>query len=205
MWPPVCGVFGDHTLVYPTRRCDELGRIQEDDLSQGAHVGLGVPFLRVRRDPKKFVRVCTLAMKTKTKVDPGITSDDGWHSIRVRVSLASLAVLTITGLAITFAGFGPAVQWTVLIHTALGVLTLVPIVGYSVAHVALYRRHALSSTTLLGWLALAGLVGASASGIVLVFQAVAGTRTSPSWKNAHLVGTVLLLAGMVPQDRKSVV
>ncbi len=129
---------------------------------------------------------------------PATGSADGWHSLRVRLCLASLVTLTGSGLAITFGGFRPSIQWTVLMHTVLGAVTLVPVVGYGVVHVVAYRRHALSSTTLLGWIAMAGLCVASISGVVLTVQALVGTRTSDSWRTIHFIATLGLVGGMVP-------
>ena len=97
-------------------------------------------------------------MKPKTQDGPAISPGEGWHSLRVRFCLASLVALMVSGLAITVGGFRPWIQWTVLVHTILGGATLVPVVWYCVVHVLAYRRHALSSTTLFGWIALAGVV-----------------------------------------------
>lgn len=137
-------------------------------------------------------------MKANPRDGQATSSDDGWHSLRVRACLGSLVALTVSGLVITVGGFRPWIQWTVLLHTALGAVTLVPVVWYCAAHVLAYRRHVVSSTTLLGWIALAGLVVASISGVVLTVQALVGTRTSVSWRNAHFVATLGLLGGMVP-------
>lgn len=137
-------------------------------------------------------------MKANTRDSQASSPDDGWHSLRVRFCLASLVALTVSGLVITVGGFRPWIQWTVLLHTVLGGVTLVPVVWYCVVHVLAYRRHALSSTTLLGWIALAGLVVASISGVVLTVQALVGTRTSVSWRNAHFAATLGLVGGMVP-------
>ena len=114
-------------------------------------------------------------MKSKFHEDRTPSREDGWYSLRVRLCLGSLVGLTVSGLAITMGGFRPWIQWTVLIHTILGGLTLVPVFWYCVMHVLAYRRHALSSTTLLGWIAVIGLFVASISGVVLTLQAALGT------------------------------
>jgi hypothetical protein len=122
----------------------------------------------------------------------------GWHTLPVRIFLASTAALVVSGLAITVGGFGPSIQWTILVHTALGVATTIPLVAYCLGHALACRRHAWSSTTLLGWVAFAGLGGALVSGIVLSVQALMGTRTSVWWRYVHLISTFVLLAGIVP-------
>lgn len=132
-----------------------------------------------------------------TPVRPEATTQ-GWNSFGARCGLASLAILTVTGFLITWGPFHPAIQWTVLLHTLLGGVTLVPVGWYAVVHVAAYRRHALSHTSVLGWVALLGLVVASVSGVLLTVQALAGTRTSAAWRTVHLVATFVLLAGALP-------
>lgn len=112
--------------------------------------------------------------------------------------MAALLFITLSGLAITLAPFHPAVQWSVLLHTVVGALTLLPVAWYCVRHVADYHTYALSHITLLGWVALAGLAVASVTGVVLTVQAVFGVRTGAIWRLAHLVSTLVLLAGLVP-------
>ena len=72
----------------------------------------------------------------------------GWAALLTRFSLATLGFETLTGLAITLAPFHPAVQWSVLVHTALDV----PGSRYSQAVFELYSPTDLS---------LAGAWGAS--------------------------------------------
>jgi len=58
----------------------------------------------------------------------------GWRSTLTVVAAASLVFETITGLAIAYAPFHAAVEWSVIVHTAIGVLTLLPICWYYAAH-----------------------------------------------------------------------
>ncbi len=53
--------------------------------------------------------------------------------------MAVLLFETVTGLAITLAPFYPAVQYSVLIHSAIGALTLVPVAWYCLRHWMDYR------------------------------------------------------------------
>jgi hypothetical protein len=122
----------------------------------------------------------------------------GWASGLARFAMAALVFETLTGLAITLAPFHAAVQWSVLIHTAVGALTLLPVAIYCARHVADYRRHPPSHITVLGWFALWALVVASASGVWLTVQAVFGLKTFGWLRQAHLVATVAMLAGLVP-------
>lgn len=122
----------------------------------------------------------------------------GWTGWLVCLTLAALLFETLTGLAITLAPFHEAVQWSVLLHTALGAVTLLPVAWYCARHVADYRTYAASHITVLGWVALAGLAMVSASGVVLTVQAVAGVKTTTLWRQVHLVATLAMLAGVVP-------
>lgn len=122
----------------------------------------------------------------------------GWGPGLVRLSLAALLFETLTGLAITLAPFHAAVQWGVLLHTALGAAVLLPIAWYCARHLLDYARYAPSHITVLGWLAQAGLAVVSASGVVLTVQAVFSIKTSPFWRQTHLISTLVLLAGVVP-------
>ena len=56
-------------------------------------------------------------------------SRTGWRSTLGVTAAASLLFETLTGLAITFAPFHAAVEWSVILHTAVGVLTLLPYLG----------------------------------------------------------------------------
>lgn len=122
----------------------------------------------------------------------------GWTGWLVRLSLAALLFEALTGLAITLAPFHAAIQWGVLLHTAVGAATLLPLAWYCARHVIEYRNHAASHITVLGWLALAALVVVSASGVVLTVQAVTGIKTGAFWRQTHLIATLVLLAGVVP-------
>jgi hypothetical protein len=50
-----------------------------------------------------------------------------WLSWLARLAMVILIVETVTGLAVTFAPFHPAVQWGLLAHTVIGAATLVPL------------------------------------------------------------------------------
>ncbi|MHB9007108.1 MAG: multiheme c-type cytochrome [Limisphaerales bacterium] len=122
----------------------------------------------------------------------------GWSTRLARFSLAVLLFETLTGLVITLAPFTPTVQWSVLLHTAIGALTLLPVVWYCLRHLADYGPRASSHLTVLGWFTLAGLAVASASGVVLTAQAVFGVKTGGAWRILHLIATGVMLIGLIP-------
>lgn len=112
--------------------------------------------------------------------------------------MAALLFEIITGLAVTVAPFHPAVQWGVILHTVLGAVILLPVAWYCARHIADYRSYAWSHITLIGWVALAGLAVACASGVVITVQAIFAVQTSAPWRTTHLVATLVMLAGLLP-------
>ena len=122
----------------------------------------------------------------------------GWRSGWTALCLAALAVEAGTGLLVTFFAFHPAVQWGLLLHTALGLALLAPLSWYVWRHWLDYRRYNLSDTVLLGYVAGAALLVCSASGLVVTAQGLLGTRMSPLWRQVHLwsTWTVLGAAGV---------
>ena len=123
----------------------------------------------------------------------------GWSSKLTRISFVALVFLSVSGLVITFPPFHATIQWTVLIHTLAGLLTLVPILWYSWLHWVDYKKYNLSDVVLLGYVAVAALlVVCLISGLVVTWQGLFGVRMSPLWRNVHLYSTYVLLATAIP-------
>jgi hypothetical protein len=122
----------------------------------------------------------------------------GWSAWLSRASLASLAFLTVSGLAVTLGPFHAAVEWSVLVHTAVGLATLVPLTWYFAVHWLDYRRYRLSDSVLLGYVAVAALLVCSLSGVVVTWQGLLGIRTSPLWRDVHLYSTLAALGAGLP-------
>src|SRR5215468_6733959 len=95
----------------------------------------------------------------------------GWASTLARAVAAILLFELLSGLAITFGPFHPAVEWGVLLHTIIGVLAVAPLVWYSIQHWQEYRNQALSDVLLLGYVAVGALSICLASGLVVTGQA----------------------------------
>lgn len=112
--------------------------------------------------------------------------------------MAVLVFEAASGLAITFAPFRAATQYSVLFHTAVGALTLLPLAWYCAKHWLDYRRYAFSHIVLLGYLALLGLVICCGSGLVLMLQGLFGMRISGGFRTVHLISTFVTLAGLLP-------
>ncbi len=122
----------------------------------------------------------------------------GWAPAIARLSMAVLLFEAATGLAVTVAQFHAWVEWSLLLHTAIGVLTLAPVAWYLAAHWADYRSQSLSDLKLLGYVAFGALLVCLVSGLVVTAQALFGIRTTALWRNTHLISAVATLAATGP-------
>jgi hypothetical protein len=122
----------------------------------------------------------------------------GWGSRLARLACAGLLFGAASGLVITLAPFHPAVQWTVIVHTAVALALLGPMAWYAVLHWQDYRRYALSHVVLLGYVGVAALAVCLASGVVVTWQAAFGVKTSWTWRQVHLVSTLVSLVSLLP-------
>ena len=99
----------------------------------------------------------------------------GWSSVLSRATAAMLFFELITGLAITFGPFHPAIQWGLLFHTIVGIASVAPVCWYFLRHWRAYRTQAMSDVLLLGYAGAVVLGICILSGVVLTGQAVAQT------------------------------
>jgi hypothetical protein len=118
----------------------------------------------------------------------------GWVSTLSRVALAALIFEALSGLVITFAAFHAAVQWTVLVHTLVGLAVMIPLTWYVLAHWLDYKSYNMSDSVLLGYVGGVALLVCAVSGLVVTWQGAFGTRMSPLWRNIHLYSTYATLA-----------
>ena len=130
--------------------------------------------------------------------DSGNQVSMGWTSWLAKLSMGVLLFESTTGLAITLMPFHGVVQWGVLLHTFVGVLTLLPMSCYYVAHWRDTRHHALTPVMLLGYIGVAGLFVCSLSGLVVTWQGLLENRTSWLWRQVHLITTLVVLGTVFP-------
>jgi hypothetical protein len=78
----------------------------------------------------------------------------GWSTVLARVVAAILMFEIVSGLAITFGPFHPAIQWGLLLHTIAGILTIAPLAWYFARHWKDYADQAMSDVLLLGYVGL---------------------------------------------------
>ena len=118
----------------------------------------------------------------------------GWSGVLSKTAAAILLFELLSGLAITFGPFHPAIEWSVVLHTIVGVVTLVPLVWYSAAHWKDYRDQSISDVLLLGYVGLGALAVCLLSGLFVMGQALVCVKTSPWLRYTHLTSTLLVLA-----------
>lgn len=141
-------------------------------------------------------------LNSETPPRPGLTADPaegGDRSFRWRSPLAILAAsvlfyLTASGLAIRYLKFSASNQWQVVVHTVVGLLTLLPLAIYLLRHTRDYLKRAPTPVVLTGWAAGIVTVVASVSGLVLTWQGLFSRRVSWDWSQVHLVATFALVA-----------
>ncbi|MGB9467145.1 MAG: multiheme c-type cytochrome [Candidatus Acidiferrum sp.] len=124
--------------------------------------------------------------------------ETGWSMLLSRAAAAILLFELVSGLAITFGPFHPAIEWGLLLHTAAGIIIIAPLAWYFAKHWKDYADQAFSDVLLLGYVGLGALVICGVSGLLLTWQALFGVKTSQSLRYVHLVSTLLMLAASVP-------
>ena len=122
----------------------------------------------------------------------------GWSAVLSKAVAALLLFEVISGLAITFGPFHPAIEWGLLLHTTMGFVMVAPLAWYFVRHWSDYTGQALSDVLLLGYVGFGSLAVCVVSGLLVTGQAVFGIRTSPALRYVHLVSTLLALAATIP-------
>ncbi len=136
-----------------------------------------------------------------------------WRSMLSGVGAGLLLYGVLSGLLVYILPFGEFAQFNVLIHTLLGLVTLVPVGWFLIRHMVARVGGNLSHYQVTGYVALALLVVALASGLVLTWQGLFATAISYAWSVAHLFTGLLLgvllvlhlgvvLARRVPREQK---
>jgi len=121
-----------------------------------------------------------------------------WRS-RLSIFVGGLLLFeAITGLWIWLLPFSVSSQVSVLVHTAAGILFLVPYLVYQARHWWIYRGRPLSHYLITGYVAFAMVALNAVSGVVLTCQALFGTVISYTWDTIHIVTTLAIIAFLIP-------
>ena len=135
------------------------------------------------------------------------TRTAGWSGLLSRIAAGLLVYLVVSGLPLRFIRFSPILEWTVLLHTLAGFLSLVPVGLYLWRHYVEYRADALTPSKVLGYCGLAAVVLAEGTGLWVTYLALFSDRVPPLTRTLHLVPSialaVLLFAHLWPLRRRS--
>ncbi len=115
-----------------------------------------------------------------------------WRSYLGGATGALLLFEALTGLGIYLLPFSVFNQFSVILHTLLGVMMLLPVGWFVLRHWRVRKRGRLSHHQLLGYGALAFLLICSVSGLVLTWQGLAGPAIGYSWDLVHLLTGIAL-------------
>ena len=121
-----------------------------------------------------------------------------WGRRFIGLTLAWLGLETLSGLAIWLLPFSVAAQWTVVLHSGIGVAFVAPVLVYQWQHLRAYWARPGGAVKWMGYLGTLATSVALVSGLVLVVQALWGRRISYAWDRVHLVSTFALLAFVLP-------
>jgi hypothetical protein len=115
-----------------------------------------------------------------------------------RAVSAILLFEVVSGLAVTFGPFHPAVEWGLIFHTLLGTLAVGPICWYFFQHWKTYRTQAMSDVLLLGYAGACVLAVCLFSGLIVAGQALFSEKTWAWLRYLHLISTLLGIAMIAP-------
>ena len=135
-----------------------------------------------------------MSQRTFTRPDRSVE----WRRTSAILVSGLLVFETITGLGIWLLPFSLPLQFTVLVHTIVGLLFVLPYAWYQLHHWRVYRHAPMTHVKLTGYLALVATLVCSISGLVLSYQAAFATRISYSWDLVHIVSTLALVASTLP-------
>jgi len=121
----------------------------------------------------------------------------GWELFLTWMTTSILMYGFLSGLAILILPFGAFAQYSVLVHTAVGILSCVPICWLIYLH---WNRHNKNVPPLVGRVAIVATALFAIcilAGIIMSLQAVFGTWVTPTIRNVHLVAGLLLGLALV--------
>ncbi len=129
-----------------------------------------------------------LTQQKNRKLDKSIPE---WRSKLTGVTGALLLFEIVTGLTLYLLPFSRFNQFSLLLHTLLGVLMLLPIIWYSYSHWLKRKGGNFSHFQLLGYLSVALLLLSFISGSVVTWQGLMTERLETLWDLTHLVSSLL--------------
>jgi hypothetical protein len=124
--------------------------------------------------------------------------NEKWHNRLMIWVVGILFFELISGLVIYLGSFSLTTQALVVIHTALGLVAVIPYIIYQIRHWLSYRKNNLTQHKLIGYIAMVTAVIAAITGLLLTYEAVFLTRINYLWDQIHIVATFAFLLSVVP-------
>ena len=146
--------------------------------------------------PRYFFLPENLRIMKTTK--PRFSKGKEWQHVLLRFVSGILLFETITGLTIYLLPFSIANQVSVLLHTIIGLVFIIPFFYYMARHWSNYRSMPMTHYKFTGYLLMAVSLLLVISGVILTWQGAFQVRISNTWDILHIVGTLILIALMVP-------
>ena len=127
-----------------------------------------------------------------------VSHNEKWHNRLMIWVVGILFFELISGLVIYLGSFSLTTQALVVIHTALGLVAVIPYIIYQIRHWLSYRKNNLTQHKLIGYIAMVTAVIAAITGLLLTYEAVFLTRINYLWDQIHIVATFAFLLSVVP-------
>ena len=121
-----------------------------------------------------------------------------WGHVLLYFVSGFLLFETLTGLSIYLLPFSVPNQVMVLLHTAIGLVFILPFTWYQIRHWLIYRTWTMNHIKLTGYVSMAITIVAAVSGLVLTYQSLFGYRISYVWDLIHIISTFALIAFLAP-------
>ena len=121
-----------------------------------------------------------------------------WHSRLTIWVVGILLFELISGLVIYLVSFSLTTQALVVIHTAIGLVAVIPYIIYQFRHWLSNRKRILTHYKLTGYISMFTAILTMLSGLFLCYEAVFLTKINYTWDQIHVVSTFAFLLSVVP-------
>ena len=123
---------------------------------------------------------------------PGDATGLDYRSLLTWIATAIITYLLASGLLVTFGSFSAYVQYSLLVHSAVGIVCAIPLLTAAYLHWQRRRGEAGAGFARTAQLALVLLAMSLLTGLAVAAMAVFGIRVADSMSMAHLVSGLLL-------------
>ncbi len=129
-------------------------------------------------------------MPVHERVNTNELAERGWGSRLSAFVTTFLVIESVTGLWIYLAPFSLVAQVQVLLHTAAGLVLIVPYAIYQWRHWKAWHAQTMTVVMILGYVLMMMVLVSIVSGVWLTIEAAFGTRRGPLLDLIHLVSGI---------------